>query len=376
MALDIFTGVQYDLQTVDPGATWEADIQSNVIDALDEATKTTPTALSFGQLAKAKLAYLAPITTAANTTSFACTQLIGYGNDYFANWYTYVVWDAGGASAAPQGEYKLITDYVSSTGTFTISAFTEPHVVTDKVMIVHPSIAISTVASLSTYNLDHLVALADSGTTSPTKVVDNSILGIILTSDSGGDISDFDNSKHSLQAIGTDTDTLITTIGTPMIPADITTADKVAIADTYGNSNPRVVTKTLSTLTALDNLFTVTGLVDIISITSFFTTGMGTARTLRWGIYDATLSTEQFFCAASASTAFAAGTLLGITGTITDAMVGTTAVGQIESQSKSLTERPTTTGTIRQTAAGLSTGVEVIEILWIPKNAAGNIVAL
>ncbi len=130
-----------DVSNVDFGATAEADFETACDDAMDNALPTTPTALSLGQLIKAQLAYLAPITTAANTTTFACTQLIGYGNDYFKGWYAYVVWDSGGATAAPQGEYQIITDYVSTTGTFTIAAYTAAHAVTDKVMIVHPSIA-------------------------------------------------------------------------------------------------------------------------------------------------------------------------------------------------------------------------------------------
>ncbi|MFA5152211.1 MAG: hypothetical protein WC554_06630, partial [Clostridia bacterium] len=51
-----------------------------------------------------------------------------------------------------------------------------------------------------TNNTQYLYAVADSGTTSPTKVLDNSILSIIMTKDSGGDTSDFDNSTDSLEA--------------------------------------------------------------------------------------------------------------------------------------------------------------------------------
>ena len=87
------------------------------------------------------LVYEAPITTAADTTSFACSQLIGFGNGYFKNWYAYVVWDAGGGGAAPQGEMSLISAYVSATGTFTFAAYTAAHAVTDKVLIIHPAIA-------------------------------------------------------------------------------------------------------------------------------------------------------------------------------------------------------------------------------------------
>jgi len=51
-----------------------------------------------------------------------------------------------------------------------------------------------------TYNTQYLYAVADSGTTSPTKVLDNSILSILMTKESGGDTSDFDNSTDSLEA--------------------------------------------------------------------------------------------------------------------------------------------------------------------------------
>ena len=50
-------------------------------------------------------------------------------------------------------------------------------------------------------DVQYLYAVADSGTTSPTKVLDNSILSILMTKDSGGDTSDFDNSTDSLEAL-------------------------------------------------------------------------------------------------------------------------------------------------------------------------------
>lgn len=46
----------------------------------------------------------------------------------------------------------------------------------------------------------YLYGVADGGTTSPTKVLDNSILSILMTKQSGGDTSDFDNSTDSLEA--------------------------------------------------------------------------------------------------------------------------------------------------------------------------------
>jgi len=52
-----------------------------------------------------------------------------------------------------------------------------------------------------TNNTQYLYGIADGGTTSPTKVVDNSILSILMTKQSGGDTSDFDNSTDSFEAI-------------------------------------------------------------------------------------------------------------------------------------------------------------------------------
>lgn len=47
----------------------------------------------------------------------------------------------------------------------------------------------------------YLYGVADGGTVYPTKVIDNSILSILMTKQSGGDTSDFDNSTDSLEMI-------------------------------------------------------------------------------------------------------------------------------------------------------------------------------
>lgn len=83
----------------------------------------------------------ATVTTYTDTTHFKTTDLTGYGDDYFGgpnnNWYVYAVRDVGGAGALPQGESELISDYVSSDGTFTHVAFTTPLAAGDEVLIVH-----------------------------------------------------------------------------------------------------------------------------------------------------------------------------------------------------------------------------------------------
>jgi hypothetical protein len=89
------------------------------------------------------LSYYAKVTTATDATHFKADDLAGYGDDFFGNnkWYVFVVRDAGGASAAPDGEIQPITDYTSSDGTFAHTAFTAPLDVTDEVLILHESIA-------------------------------------------------------------------------------------------------------------------------------------------------------------------------------------------------------------------------------------------
>jgi len=72
--------------------------------------------------------------TAAPTT-FVVSSLAGYGDDYFNGWYVFVVWDSAGGEAAPQGESKVITDYVSATGTFSHAVFTVAMVAGDKVLV-------------------------------------------------------------------------------------------------------------------------------------------------------------------------------------------------------------------------------------------------
>jgi hypothetical protein len=68
--------------------------------------------------------YLA-IADSGGTTSIVDAGMAGYGDNYFnTDWVATVIFDAGGAAAAPEGETVDITDYVSSTGTFTVDTLT------------------------------------------------------------------------------------------------------------------------------------------------------------------------------------------------------------------------------------------------------------
>ena len=81
------------------------------------------------------------VTTYTDTTHFKISNLSRFGNDFFKNWYVYVVRDSAGAGAAPQDELVKITDYTSSDGTFAHVAFTTPLALTDEVLIVHKAVA-------------------------------------------------------------------------------------------------------------------------------------------------------------------------------------------------------------------------------------------
>ena len=85
-----------------------------------------------------KLQHEGFVTTFTGANDFISTHLAHYGDDYFAGWYVGCIWDAGGAAAAPQGEFRLITGYVSLTGAVTHNAFSANLTAGDKVIIISP----------------------------------------------------------------------------------------------------------------------------------------------------------------------------------------------------------------------------------------------
>jgi len=81
------------------------------------------------------------ISEVVNATSFKTTDLPALGTGGLINWYVLCSLDAGGLGAAPQGEYRKITNWVNgASGTFTHEAFSVPLEVTDKVILIHESI--------------------------------------------------------------------------------------------------------------------------------------------------------------------------------------------------------------------------------------------
>ena len=116
------------------------------------------------------------ISEVINTTSFKTTDIPALGTGGLIGWYVYCSLDAGGVGGAPQGEYRIISNWVTGvSGTFTHEAFSAPLTTSDKVIIVHASIynmivmmpEIAKIASIKTtveaitgYALDATVAKA------------------------------------------------------------------------------------------------------------------------------------------------------------------------------------------------------------------------
>lgn len=91
------------------------------------------------------LVFRGTVTTYTDTTHFKVSSLPDYGNaddfpeEFFKDYYVYVVWDSGGAGAAPQGESQPVSAYSSLDGGFTHTAFTVPVAVGDEILLIHPS---------------------------------------------------------------------------------------------------------------------------------------------------------------------------------------------------------------------------------------------
>ena len=145
----------------------------------------------------AGLSFSGTVTTVTDVNNFTCSGLKGLGDDFFRlGWRIRCSWDAGGAGAAPQGEYALSTDYVSATGAFVHNAFTATLVVGDKITLIHPILyeiltirgGTKTLQDLWDWmvgNLD-IARSGQSGTTTMTGAVQT-----LYTEDGGGHIMEF-----------------------------------------------------------------------------------------------------------------------------------------------------------------------------------------
>jgi hypothetical protein len=78
---------------------------------------------------------------AASATVIDCLALAGYGNDYFnGKFWMQVVKNANSVGAAPEREYRQITDYSSADGVFTCTAFSANVEANDSIVVLHESL--------------------------------------------------------------------------------------------------------------------------------------------------------------------------------------------------------------------------------------------
>ncbi len=88
------------------------------------------------------LVYYGKVTQVDDATHFRVSELAGFGDAFFANTYrVYVVRDAGGAGAAPQGEMQPCSGYDSTDAIFTHTAFSAGLAVDDEILLIQERVA-------------------------------------------------------------------------------------------------------------------------------------------------------------------------------------------------------------------------------------------
>lgn len=140
----------------------------------------------------------------------------------------------------------------------------------------------------------------------------------------------------------------------------------------------KFATKTSTSHLTSGSIFSWTGSIGIVSIIGRVTTALeaATPQTIKLTCTpDALAATD--LCATKDANAFGVGSLLTITGTLADAMIGTTAVGCAVSQASMITCTCVTNGKISTVfgTSGSKDGVIVWEILWIPLTPTSTLVA-
>lgn len=119
-------------------------IQSQTnLETFDRRTDSLEAIRDFLTGAGQGLCFYGQIDAIPGANQFTVNNLLGLGDAKFAGtnpYYVFVFRDAGGAGAAPQGELRPVTAYVSATGVFTHAAFSAALVAGDEVLIIHPSL--------------------------------------------------------------------------------------------------------------------------------------------------------------------------------------------------------------------------------------------
>ncbi len=116
--------------------TVTADADGSMIERLEYLQ----TAVATAGLAPATFAYGTAAAGTASKTEIVIASLAGYGDDFFnTKYYMQIVRNTDSVGNAPENEVRQITDYVSATGTFTVTAFSA-NVGVDICVIMHESV--------------------------------------------------------------------------------------------------------------------------------------------------------------------------------------------------------------------------------------------
>jgi len=133
---DQYSGIMY-------VSDWETTVDSmdGKVDSVKAITDLLPIAL----IILSGVSFRGVVTAADPGVSFTISTLAGIGDGTFVDanspWYAYVLRDAGGTAAAPQGEQKRVTGYTSATGLFTTDAFTAAVAVGDDIVVMSNKVA-------------------------------------------------------------------------------------------------------------------------------------------------------------------------------------------------------------------------------------------
>jgi len=150
-------------------STVEIDV-ANINTKIGTNTDPAGTTTLFAWLAKLfsqggqGLVYYGKVTQVDDVTHFRVAGLTGFGDAYFANNYrVYVVRDAAGLGAAPQGEMQPCSGYTSTNAIFSHTAFSVSLAVDDEILLLHERVAevadlISRLGDPSAHTLTSLVA--------------------------------------------------------------------------------------------------------------------------------------------------------------------------------------------------------------------------
>lgn len=100
---------------------------------------------------------------AASATTIVCAHLSGYGNNFFdTKYYMQILKNTNSVGNAPEREVRQITAYTSSTGTFTVTAFSANVEETDEILVMHEClVAVGRDDNNNTFSSANVVANSD-----------------------------------------------------------------------------------------------------------------------------------------------------------------------------------------------------------------------